>query len=130
MTNTPTAGRDELDVMRELRVALNGLPDQTAKLRVLRWLQGVVSDVRPPDTRGLSDKWQSVMQDVADRPNFTIDDLATSDAAREFSITRAQLRAQVHNYAKREWIAKTAQAGLYEWTPDGRQNLLNGASQP
>jgi len=74
-----------------------------------------------PRTRGLSDKWATVLNFMVLRaPNtVSIDELSMFAAENDLSITRAAMRAQLHNYEKRGLVERVSD-GLYVATAAAR----------
>jgi hypothetical protein len=74
-----------------------------------------------PRKRGLSDKWATVINFMVLRaPNpVTVDELEAFAAENDLGITRAALRAQLHNYEKRGFIERVSD-GVYLATAAAR----------
>jgi hypothetical protein len=72
-------------------------------------------------SRGLSDKWTTVLNFMILRaPNpVSVDELLNFAAENKLQITRAGIRAQLHNYEKRGFVERISD-GLYLATAAAR----------
>jgi hypothetical protein len=75
----------------------------------------------PSRTRGLSDKWATVLSFMVVRsPNaVSIDEILQFAAENRLAISRAAARAQLHNYEKRGFVQRISD-GLYLATPSAK----------
>jgi hypothetical protein len=109
----------ELRAMQAIADAVTDLSDDEVA-RVARWFSDYAGRNAGGQTgRGISNKWRSVLTTMM-AGEMDIDAIQRAATEAGEKLTRAQARAQLHNYVNAGWVEKLDE-GRYAITDRGRE---------